>query len=439
MNKTSDWIKQLSDIPGTLVSAGVETIQVYPFEGRVQNLALIVSEYHPWVTLWKNLGIRVFCLEEQSGVLENNTAKLLLNDQTIAFMKTLDQPVSILMFKPDAQSDQKLREQGFNVIGCDPTVARRLENKMLFPALAREAHVRVPSTKKLVLDTQNTQPPLSSFPFICQFAKGFSGNRTFLVTSMNDWAFLLERFPNRHCRVSQKIDGDTWTVNACVFKDGHTIVSPPFLQETIIFESADRLPKRIGSAGNHWGEFSPEVARQTQDITRKIGSVLHQKGFFGFWGIDLILDKATGLFYAVEINPRITASTPVLTPIEMLGDTPPLIAAHVGISLNLNWPWTDAPASPNPGGQRIYRAGGLPIPQELAQCETGIYRFAENTVQCVRPGWNPASLEIDECLIWKPQTTRCASETMRIIYRGSSDSLPAFLESAACDEPLNSG
>lgn len=442
MNKPLDWAEYLNQIPGTFVSAGVETIQVFPLDGRVKNLVLIVSEHHPWVTSWRNLGIRVFCLEEQSGAPENNTAKLLLNSRTTAFMKTLDQPVSILMFKPDAESAQKLRQLGFNVIGCDPAAARRLENKLLFPAIARQACVQIPSTKKLLLDSENTlirKPPLSPFPFICQFAKGFSGNRTFLVTSTEDWAALLKRFPNRYCRVSQKIEGDTWTVNACVFKDGFTLVSHPFLQETITIESTDGLPKRIGSAGNHWGEFSSEVARQTQGIAHKTGSVLHQKGFFGFWGMDIILEKDTGLFYAIEINPRITASTPVLTPMEMSGDAPPLIAAHLSTSMDLNWPWRNAPAAPNPGGQRIYRPGGLAIPRKLEKCDTGIYRFTGNNVKFLRPGWNPGNLENGECLVWKPQSTQYASESMRVVYRGSLASLPSLLPSTNSAEPPSSG
>lgn len=427
------WVEQLRRIPGTLVSAGTETIQVYPFDGRIKNLVLIVSEYHPWVVSWRHLGIRVFCLEEQAGNPENNTGRLLLHEKTLAFMKTLPQPVSIVMFKPDAHSAQTLRDHGFNIAGCDPVLARRLENKLLFPDLAREAGVLVPSTRKirLVIPKNNglKSSPLPAFPFICQFAKGFSGNRTFLVTTIAEWQALMNRFPNRFCRVSSIVDGDTWTVNACVFKDGFILVSHPFMQETIVFPSSGGLPKRVGSGGNRWGVYSADAEKGTHDITRKIGAVMHRKGFYGFFGVDIVMDRGSGQFYAIEINPRITASAPVLTPMEMSGESPPLIAAHLGISMDRSWPWRDAPAAPMPGGQRIYRTGGLSIPQALEKCDTGVYRPAgDHTLHRVRNALHPGDLDAGELLVWRPATLRCASELMRVVYRLSSEPFPSFLQ-----------
>lgn len=415
------WIKQLKSLPGTIVSAGIETIQLYPFGGQLNNLALAVSEKHDWVEHWRQQGINVFCLEEHTETLERNTGKLLEHPKTLEFLALCPQPVYILMFKPDAQSWNTLTKSGFQLIGCHPSIARRLENKLNFPSIARSAGVLSPNTLHVKTDPagrlpSNPENNTVSYPYVCQFAKGFSGNRTFYVQSDDDWQIIVDSYPNRSCRISRMIDGDTWTANACVFKNGSVVVSPPFLQETIFWQPNDGLPARIGSAGNRWGQYTSDIAEHVTNMVVSIGKTLLFKGFYGFFGIDLIRQKNTGTWYAIEVNPRLTASAPVLTAFEMNGEAPPIAASHIAASLGIEH-FDAAPATPPAGGQRIYRPDGLQSLFNIEQCQNGIYRWNGADLTDYRFSADPSDLSNNEMFIWKPSRHDYFAENMRVIYR----------------------
>lgn len=420
------WLDVLSEVPGTLVSAGTESIQLYPMGGRIRNLALALAEFHPWIDTWKNMGLRVFCLNEEADIPAGNTGRMLLHESTLKFLASLPQPVHILMFKPDAESTSELEAAGYRVLGSDPVLARRLENKMIFPSIAQQAGVKIPETRELLIgaDVQNSTNALPMCPsFICQFAKGFSGNRTFLIRSVDDWQAVIARFAGRRCRVSRWTDGDTWTANGCIFRDGDVIVTYPFLQETRVFQPADGLPPRIGSRGNRWGHASYPFLDSIREVMMKLGKVLHAHGFLGFFGADLIISPDNQTVLAVEINPRITASAPVLTPLEMSDDTPPLIASHIAASLNLDWQWREMPVIPPAGGQLIFRPDGTLVPEILLDCKPGIYNLGGLSPEYLRDHFSPADLQTGEAIIWKPLTSNYSSEIMRIIYRGDPGSL----------------
>lgn len=429
----SSWIDTIRAIPGTLVSAGTESIQLYPMDGRIDNLVLVLPEYHSWIDSWRTMGIRVFCLEEHadepSDIPGGNTGRLLLHPRTISYLKSLPQPIHVLMFKPDADSTKALEANGFFVLGCDPVLARRLENKLLFPAIARDAGIEIPQTRPLLL---GGNPRIGSgslpmrAPFICQFAKGFSGNRTFVIRSEQDWSILNDRFSGRKCRISHWSEGDTWTANGCVFRDGSVIVTPPFLQETRFFQPPDGLPPRIGSRGNRWGGGPEAFFDGIRSAMRRLGTVLQQRGYRGFFGADLIVVPPDNRILAIEINPRITASAPVLTPFEMAGDNPPLIAAHIAASLDTTWPWMNSPQSPPMGGQLIFRPDGTPVPDRLRSAAPGVYRTDGINPDFDRSEASILQIQAGEYLVWKPPTSECSSEIMRIIYRHDPDN---FLKS----------
>jgi hypothetical protein len=420
--RRGDWIQRIHSFSGTIVSAGVETIQLYPFGGVLKNLALAVSEKHDWVPYWRQQGLTVFCLEEHTGQPEKNTGRLLEHNDTLAFLKQCRQPVYVLMFKPDARSWNILKKAGFHVLGCHPSIARRLENKLLFPSIATASGVLLPETRPIAPDKtgrlpENPESRNISFPFVCQFAKGFSGNRTFLVNACDDWQSLVDHYQNRSCRISRLIDGDTWTANACLFKNGHVVVSPPFLQETLFWKPKDGLPTRIGSAGNRWGQFSDDVSRHVKRVVSSIGNSLFNKGFHGFFGVDLMCEYDTGKWVAIEVNPRLTASATVLTSFEQNGDAPPVAASHIAASLGMDW-FDAIPETPPAGGQRIYRPGGLPLPFASEQHLNGIYRWNGAELTDYRFSADPANLANNELFVWKPSRQDYFAENMRIIYRG---------------------
>ncbi|MBN1295809.1 ATP-grasp domain-containing protein [bacterium] len=458
--------ERLNAIPGTIVSAALDTIQIFPFAGRLRNLAITVAEAHPWISAWRKMGIPVFHPEpdayasdpssadddDHEDTDDNNgnsesgsigipsqtpisTARFLLAPDTLQFMKSLPAPIRVLMFKPDAASMLALEKHGIDIIGGDPGLARRLENKLLFPSVAARANIPIPSHQIVSLDSSVHSAPMP-FPFIVQFAKGFSGNRTFLVQSGDDWAYLATRFSNRRCRVSRYIPGETWTANAVVMPKGHVVVSEPFLQETRIFYSGG-LPARIGSRGNVWGKYSPSIKQGVDSAMLRLGRELFRFGFKGFFGADLLVPETGEDILAVEINPRITASAAMLTALEMAAGAVPIVAYHLAVSLGVSLSPVSGQRLP-PGGQWIFRTD-TPLTGKLAGMVPGTYRLTQGTEETVpapirQTDESPTTLADGECLLWKPERASASTERLRIIYRGDCDRFYRFL-TAITGEP----
>ncbi|HPQ39684.1 MAG TPA: hypothetical protein PLV45_04865 [bacterium] len=433
---------ELNRVPGTIVSAAVESIQVFHFSGRLNSLAVAVGETHPWTDRWRAMGIPVFMPSRRTGdPTPVNTSQFLRNPETLAFLNTLKAPVRIMMFKPDAASHEFLTSHGFEVIGCDPGRARRLENKMHFPKIAARAELPLPPHHIVRIparpDRSSTIMPPDTLPLICQFAKGFSGNRTFLIRSSRDWTAVCRHFPGRKVRISPYLAGDTWTANGCVMPDQTVIVSEPFLQETHVYlpDAVDQLPHRVGSRGNAWGQNPPEIIQPVTDAMHRLGRALHELHYRGFFGADLLaplpgqnIGHGDMTLLGIEINPRITASASILTPLEMQIGTLPIMACHLAASLDLPGvitPGHPAEASLPPGGQWIIR-NTPPDSEWIGAVQPGTYSM--NTAVPVEKDSLPEHLENGECLVWKPAPQTASAEHGRLIYRGRSSQFYHFLE-----------
>jgi len=54
-----------------------------------------------------------------------------------------------------------------------------------------------------------------------------------------------------------------------------------------------------------------EYERLLRRTTEPVSSALHARGFFGLFGVDVLVDAA-GRQYVVDINPRVLGSTPLV-------------------------------------------------------------------------------------------------------------------------------
>jgi ATP-grasp domain len=54
-----------------------------------------------------------------------------------------------------------------------------------------------------------------------------------------------------------------------------------------------------------------ELERLVRPATEPVAAALHTRGFFGLFGVDVLIDAA-GRQYVVDINPRILGSTPLV-------------------------------------------------------------------------------------------------------------------------------
>ena len=60
-----------------------------------------------------------------------------------------------------------------------------------------------------------------------------------------------------------------------------------------------------------------------------MGEQLRQEGYWGCFGLDLLLDQDSGTLYLGEMNPRITGATPLTNQAARDQHQPPLLLFHL--------------------------------------------------------------------------------------------------------------
>ncbi len=421
-----NWLDWLAAIPGTIVSAAAETIQLLPLEGALPNLALSTSFRHPWIDLWRRNGIRTFCLEESFPDAPATTTELLLHPDTLEWLSSLPAPVRVLVFKPEDRVEQALGRAGIELLNPPAGVSRRLENKLNFPALAAEAGLDTLPYSFFTLS--DALEPATVFDelgesVIIQFAKGFSGNRTFLVRSGDEFRAVRDRFRDRKCRICAFRDGTTWTANGCVVSPFQVAVRPPFMQITRWSDYRDGLPTTVGSRGNLWAPPEPDVAQWITTAMEATGRMLGRYGFRGIFGADFLHTPDDGRTVMIEINPRLVASIPILTPIEMTRGMP-LIAAHILALTSDEIQQEIEPIEiPTRGGQIIFRGSDEGVDGLSREMGSGLYEVSRDRgFRWVSDGWSPSHVRGSRCLIWKPPLEKTLySERLRLVFDQESD------------------
>lgn len=413
------WRQMLSDLPGTIVSAAAESVHLHPFEGELPNLVLVTSFRHSWVSLLKQKGFRVFCLED-AGPPSFSTQDLLADPHTVAFLKQLPLPVRIFVFKPSIRLEELMESCGFQLLHPPSGLARRLENKLILDQIAARAHVNpVPGLLSVLdddLDIRKIHRELGS-RLVVQFAKSFSGNRTYRVDETEHLEALMRHFPGRRCRITRRVSGDTWTVNACVAGADDVLVTQPFRQITVFLPGNQDLPPTMGSGGNLFDPPPETLARKIQTAVQSVGSVLAARGFKGIFGADFLVSETGDSIFLIEINPRPVASLPLTTPLDIRAGASPLIARHIAAILGISDP-TDLPGPPIQAGQLILR-NEQDVPEWVVS--SGTYRLVpgEKPIR-IRSEISPAALESDECLVWLPERpVRAAHEKLRLFFRSA--------------------
>ncbi len=394
---------------GTIVSAAAHCINLHAFENRQPNLVLVTGHAHPWLSLMRERGLKIFCAEEHGVKAPANTKKLLMDSTTLDFLHSLPQPVRVLVFKPAADLETVLRENRFRMLNAPAHIARKLENKLRLKEIANDSDVRTIDSFQIVLNPDEPFPGdmKSGMEYIVQTAKGFSGNRTFRIRSDSDWISVTRLLKKRRCRISPRLPGWTYTCNACIVNARQVVTCVPFQQITVWAPGQPPTPGTLGSRGNIWEPPPPLIRKRIESAMIRLGKTLFKNGFKGVFGADFQVSETD--VRLIEINPRLTASLPALTPLQIEGGTMPLLSAHIRTFTSLPVPGFK-PTLPS-GGQIIVHSDDFgQIPDSMTR--SGVYRMDRRPV-FLRPGWSPTGLQSGECLVWTPPPS--TREPIRII------------------------
>jgi hypothetical protein len=233
-----------------------------------------------------------------------DTSELMQHEVALETLSHID--ADVLVFKNNTRTEDIARTHGWNLLNPKAALAEKVENKISqiewLGALAEEwlpPHQVLPA-KDIAWNKQ---------PLIVQWAHGHTGDSTILINSEDELKLLKEKFPERTARVTQYVNGPSFTANVIVGGDDILVGNisyqitgiPPFTQSPFT------------TIGNDWS-IPPSLLDDSElsrmiALAKKIGEQLRNDGWLGLFGIDAIYDSELNRLFLIEINARQPAST----------------------------------------------------------------------------------------------------------------------------------
>ncbi len=116
-----------------------------------------------------------------------------------------------------------------------------------------------------------------------------------------------------------------------------------------------------------------------------------QKKYRGIFGLDMIISEMDGEVYLIEINPRLVASIPFYTKLEIKNNNVPMFGLHIldflGIKYEFQMPEDGKESLKNFGAQLVLRNIGRNDRIVGGKLAAGVYKFQNNELIYARKGY----------------------------------------------------
>lgn len=263
----------------------------------------------------------VFSLPQGLKLVPTNTADLV---KVASFRDILENKLpehAILTYKPITVPTE-LHHRKFLMV--DPKFTSMYENKVHFRQKFSE-NLSFPSF--VIHERSDLSPAHETYHQIMDGREAVvlqdemlsGGKGTFIVTNEDSYKRALEglasRSKSKRVVVSDLVpEARERSIQCCVTEQG--VFTGPLQRQIIahpdITNTAIPAADKFGGAQILLEDQDTDLHLQAQQMAQVIGKDLHNSGYRGIFGIDMLLGSDDKL-YLIEINPRITGVTPLLT------------------------------------------------------------------------------------------------------------------------------
>jgi len=297
---------------------------------------------------------------------------------TAEIIATTDIPKGmIIVFKNNSKIQRTSKKKGVVLLNPDFHLAEKYENKIsqyqwlkkIIPEYLPSIAIKTPKT----ISFSELEKKIGK-PFICQFNHSHSGEGTQIIKDKQDWEKLKKKFPQRPLRLSKLIEGQTFTLNVCIW--GRCILlGNPSYQITGLKEFTD-LP--FATIGNDWSYAKKNLSKKDiesiKKITKRVGNAMLKDGWKGLFGIDFI--RSGENWFVIEINARQPASASIETIFQQKqGNGLTIMTAHFAALLDIPLPTN------NPKMQEISQGAQILVRKKNGQNRVELKKLLSNPKQ----------------------------------------------------------
>lgn len=314
---------------------GMDFYQGLPGSYIFDDFHIITHRYNQHINKLKETA-DIFCPEKKTSNIPKNSGHLLANKLVQKYiLKKAIKPPLIVYFKPSLKIDLLGKKLGYKLAGNPSQMAKRLENKMLFTKIIKENNL-APIPKSKIYNKPHSLKLIEnsfSYPFILQYETGWAGKSSHIINNKSELEEKISK-SSSPIKISQMLSGITLTNNCVITNNNKVIFSPPALQIT---GNPLLTKQKLSTCGRSWDKkINEKVNEKINSITKKVGNYLVSLNYKGFFGLDFQLSE--GNVYLLEINPRLTASYPFYTFLELSENLMPLFAYHIASFIDLDLP-----------------------------------------------------------------------------------------------------
>lgn len=300
-------------------------------ERIIPNFQIAHIDLSQYLDDFQRNGIKYFCWQEHEAEIPlRSSIKLIRSNQFLNFFnQEKDKKTYIQTFKISPAFQQSVSNLGATLVNTSADLNRMFEDKLSQYENLSALPISLPKGGIYQLDQIDYAALASQLgsKFVLQFNKGHTGMGTKFINSEQEFNEVKAQFPGRQIRVAQFIQGQAYTLNACVGSKGIYLGG---LSKQITGDQ--NLTVYAGATiGNDWEyrkEINSDNLKQIENEVIIIGEAMRTKGYKGLFGIDLIIDM-DGKAFIIEINARQPASIPMYTKMQLKLGQIPLSMIHV--------------------------------------------------------------------------------------------------------------
>lgn len=308
---------------------------------RAIGLELSIPNYHivcidnpATISSMRDSGVNIFSLSEQLSQINpipRNSYKLLshkLVQKYIADNTPDGRTAKVIFFKISPKLEKLSTDLGYKVLNTTSKLNTKYENKIsqynelqhlgYFPEtiITRLADIEPKYIFKQLGDE-----------IVLQYDRGHTGTGTVFISNQKQLAEIVTETPSKFVRLSSKIEGETWTINAVATRHG-VIAGGLSYQITGIPELTNAPGATVGNDFSKAMNLPNISIEKIVEITIEIGEEMYKGGYRGIFGVDLIIDP-DGKIYLIEVNARQPASISMHTKLSIAYGEVPLQAFHI--------------------------------------------------------------------------------------------------------------
>lgn len=300
-------------------------------EDLIESMLILSIDDSNLISGIRDAGGKIFSLEEELGelnVLYRNSAKL-LQEKSVRNLISKKKKRYLQTFKISPRFEKIAESIQAPVLNTPTYQNKMFEEKISQYEILSDKQINFPETMISRLEDVRYNKLKKKFgkKFVVQFNRGHTGKGTKFVSSKEELSELQNIFPDRFVRISKYVQGNTYTVNACIYR-GRVYIGGMSYQITGVKDLTNSEGGTVGNDFSYRGGLGPNSCLQIKRQVERIGEVMRDNGFRGMYGVDFILDERSNPFI-IEVNARQPASIPFYTKLQLQQSQIPLSMLHL--------------------------------------------------------------------------------------------------------------